>query len=284
MRATFILMAVLGVTYLALLFFFSADPALVNRYRNRLSKERLLGKFRNTHLDDLLTDLGWSINSQFYNYMRFGAAGLYILVSVLSNLAAGAKISFISTVLVPVLWLVLTHPGPGMPVTWALQRMIGSRASKRNSELLTFIQTYRIDRSRLGRKTQFWNFCFEMAPSLPMLEKDLMRLGTRVTEDGLENALRWFTSLFPDDHPFAGELMSIVLSAERAQNRESVARALEKQGELLAKVSSSRYAETWKSVGELSSALNALPSIVTLITMIMLIFNYVGIISRNIFY
>ena len=284
MRSFFVFVALVGVTLLSVFVLSAANPAFFNRYKRKVDVKSFLDKLHDEVLDEALERAGFRVRSYFFNSLRYGFLAVLTVFAFAQYYFVKDAKDFIVSLFVGVGWFVFTHPGQSMPFGFLLKRMAYSRAEAKNGQLLSFIQLYKSDRSRPGKRTQFWNFCYQAASNFPLLEKDLIRLASKATEEGIESALDWFQGLFPKDHPFAGEILSMVLSAEKAQNREAVKNALERQGELLAKISSSRYTIRWKTLGDFLTAVNTLPAIVIIMTMVILILKYITIISKNLLY
>ena len=284
MRSFFVFVALVGVTLLSVFVLSAANPAFFNRYKRKVDVKSFLDKFHNEDLDEALERAGFRVKSYFFNSLRYGFLAVLTVFAFAQYYFVKDAKDFLVSFFVGLAWFVFTHPGQSMPFGFLLKKIAHSRAEAKNGQLLSFIQLYRSDRSRHGKQTQFWNFCYQVAPNFPLLEKDLIGLASRATEEGIESALAWFQGLFPKDHPFAGEILSMVLSAEKAKNREAVKNALERQGELLAKISSSRYATRWKTLGDFLTAVNTLPAIAIIITMIILILKYITIINKNLLY
>lgn len=283
LREIFALVAVVGIVILASLIAVSANPAAVSKYRIGLKVNRVMERFRNDQVDALLHDAGLPIKSQLLNYIRFGSVAALALFSLVARYL-GLDFNIMSTLLTCLIFLAISSPKNFMPLGFILNNAASSRANRRSIQLLAFMQLYRNYRSMPGKRVQFWSFCMQVAPYLPLLERDLKGLASRLTEDGLEPALKWFEDQFPEEHPFSSELLSIILSAERAQNQEAVSKSLSRQSELLAQISSARYVEKWKVIGDVTSSLSNIPPIIALITLILLAFKYISIVNKNLFF
>lgn len=286
MRTIFILITMIGIASLVAFILIGANPLAVNRYKNKIKIGSLTSKLQNENLDHLLNSCGLPIDSRFYNSIRYGVILLYVLFTVIQTFLRPVDfgiVRYLLLIALSVVWIVVSNAKAGFPAFLLLTKIQKIRADKKNGQLLAFIHLYRNDRSKDGRRTQFSYFCRQVAPSLPLLERELMELASRTTEDGIESAMRWFERMFPEDHDFAKEIFSMILSTEKATNLDAVRSALLMQGELLARVSSNRYSEKWKNIGDISTAMNTVPAIIILMTMIILIFKYISIINKNLF-
>ncbi|KWX86672.1 hypothetical protein AMQ83_17650, partial [Paenibacillus riograndensis] len=276
-----LLIAVLGLVYLALLVFVSSSTRQ-ERYLLRLgARWKILGeRMHNERLQQLLYNSGLTISAGKHKLFRSSAALIYVLVQAAGDFLRSAPFS-IYDLLVAVLILLITSPLRYLPLGWLLAWMHQKTLIQKDGELISFIRLYENNRLRKRGYVQFGAFCAGTAGQFNYIRQDLYELSERAVDEGTERAIEWFCGKFPDNHAFINDIRSILLATEGMDDDTEAANYLREQGKIITKISSDQYLKKWSFIGDVSTIINVIPHIATLLMIVSMAMQYILLIKGN---
>ncbi|KWX73322.1 hypothetical protein AMQ84_22695 [Paenibacillus riograndensis] len=276
-----LLIAVLGLVYLALLVFVSSSTRQ-ERYLLRLgARWKILGeRMHNERLQQLLYNSGLTISAGKITLFRYSAALIYVLVQAAGDFLRSAPFS-IYDLLVAVLILLITSPLRYLPLGWLLAWMHQKTLIQKDGELISFIRLYENNRLRKRGYVQFGAFCAGTAGHFNYIRQDLYELSERAVDEGTERAIEWFCGKFPDNHAFINDIRSILLATEGMDDDTEAANYLREQGKIITKISSDQYLKKWSFIGDVSTIINVIPSIATFLMIVSMAMQYILLIKGN---
>lgn len=276
-----LLIAVLGLVYLALLVFVSSSTRQ-ERYFLRLgARWKTLGeRMHNERLQQLLYNSGLTISAGKITLFRYSAALIYVLVQAAGDFLRSAPFS-IYDLLVAVLILLITSPLRYLPLGWLLAWMHQKTLIQKDGELISFIRLYENNRLRKRGYVQFGAFCAGTAGHFNYIRQDLYELSERAVDEGTERAIEWFCGKFPDNHAFINDIRSILLATEGMDDDTEAANYLREQGKIITKISSDQYLKKWSFIGDVSTIINVIPSIATFLMIVSMAMQYILLIKGN---
>lgn len=281
MDRLFMLIAIVGIAYLAFIVFLStAKQSQRNFYRNKLSLKAVQGRFKSDRLQEMLDKAKIPYSAQAINYFRIVTATAVILIELIGAFLRKTSLSG-TDFLIPAAIIYLTTPNRFSPLGWVLSARQRGINTKKDGELVSFLKQYENNRKRSRGYLDFGTFCEQVAPDFQYLQKDLQELAERSIDDGVEEAILWFCNTFPTNHHFIGDVRSILLATESIQNNEDAVLYLKEQGNTIAKISSDHYRKKWKRIGDHATTFNTLPSLMTILMMVVLAIQFVGIVQNN---
>ncbi|WP_150265727.1 hypothetical protein [Paenibacillus tepidiphilus] len=281
MERLLLLMAVLGVVYLALLVFVSSSSKQ-ERYMLRLGiKWKALGeKVHNEQLQRTLNQSGLTLSAGKLILFRYSAALIYLALKVISGFIKQLPLS-LSELLIAALILLVTSPNRYLPFGWLLAWLQRRTLIQKDGELISFIRLYENNRLRKRGYVQFGAFCTGVAAHFLHIRQDLYELSERAVDEGTEQAIEWFCGQFPAGHPFINDIRSILLATEGMDDDTEAANYLREQGQIIAKISSDQYLKKWSTIGDLATIINVIPSIATFLMIVSLAMQYILLIKGN---
>lgn len=276
-----LLIAVVGIVYLALLVFVSSSSKQ-ERYLIRLGlRWNALGeRIQGDRLQQLLNDLGLSISARKTTLFRYSAAMIYLFIQVVSDFIRSQPFSIYDP-LIALLILVVSSPMRYLPFGWVLAWLHQKTVIQKDGELISFIRLYENNRLRKHGYVQFGAFCGSTAGHFQYIRHDLYELSERAVDEGVEGAIEWFCAKFPDDHSFIDDIRSILLATEGMDDDIEAANYLREQGKIIAKISSDQYLKKWSFIGDVSTIINVIPSIATFLMIVALAMQYILLIKDN---
>jgi len=276
MRYIFLLLAAGGLAWMATLMA-TADAKIRKRLYRRLDAKRLADQLHNDSLQKALSDAGFSISAKRFNLFRLLII-LTILVTELGSSFITGERSVWPLFMVFLIWFTTT-PRP-MTLGWFVYTKLKQRRERqKNRELIALIRLY--EQNKRGQNLKLDVFLKRVANHFEFLGKELIALSERVTDDGLDNAIRWFISLYPD-HPFAGHIGTIILATEHLPPTEAVA-YLEQESHTIARISSGLYIERWNTLSTVATMVNATPSFAMFFLVIALVLYHITSIQNLLF-
>ncbi|MBY9080946.1 hypothetical protein KIH86_12585 [Paenibacillus sp. HN-1] len=277
----FMLAAVIGIIYLAVLIFVSSTEQQ-ERYMLRLRHrwEGLGERLNQGKLAQLLYDSGLMISARKVTLLRYSAALLYVLAQTLGSYIRGVPFSWWD-LLIGVLILILTSPARFLPLGWVLAWLHQRSVIRKDGELISFLRLYENNRLRKRGYSQFGIFCAEAAGHFVHIRHDLYELSERAVDEGPERAIEWFCKRFPEGHPFIGDIRSILLATEGMDDDLEAASYLKEQGNIIAQISSDQYLRKWSIIGDVATVINVIPSIATFLMIVTLAMQYIMLIKGN---
>lgn len=276
MRYIFLLLAAGGLAWMATLMA-TADAKIRKRLYRRLDAKRLADQLHNDSLQKALSDAGFSISAKRFNLFRLLII-LTILVTELGSSFITGERSVWPLFMVFLIWFTTT-PRP-MTLGWFVYSKLKQRRERRkNRELIALIRLY--EQNKRSQNLKLDVFLKRVGNHFEFLRKEVIALSERVTDDGLENAVRWFTSQFPD-HPFAGQIGTILLATEQLPSEEAVS-YLEQESHTIARISSNLYAERWNTLSTLALIVNATPSYTMFFLVIALVLYHMSTVKNSLF-
>ncbi|MDT3426029.1 hypothetical protein J2Z22_001549 [Paenibacillus forsythiae] len=281
MDRLFMLIAVFGIVYLALLVFVSTTGKR-ERYMLRLrQKWHVFGeRMDNGRLQQLLNASGLTVSARKVTLIRYSAACLYLLVKVLGDYIRGLPFG-VYDLLIAALIIGLTSPARYLPFGWLLSWLKQRSAVQKDGELISFLRLYENNRLRRRGYVQFGAFCAGAAGHFVHIRHDLYELSERSVDEGPERAIEWFCDRFPEGHAFIGDIRSILLATEGMDDDTEAAAYLREQGKMIAKISSDQYLRKWSLIGDICSIINVIPSIATFLMIVTLAMQYIMLIKGN---
>lgn len=281
MAILFQLTFICGICYMATLIVASIRPRMVrSRFRRVLNPEVYLSPFESEKMKNLFEKAGIKQDPRYMNLFRFATS-----IAVLLVIYGGAYIRGDSSSILPLLgvclFILLTMPSHYSLLGWLLNKMHTNRTILRDGELISFIRLYENNRRKRNGYIQFWAFCETMAPNFEHIDHLLRLLSEKSTEMELEQALDWFVTQFPKDHPFAQDIRTIILTTEGIEDHEYAIHYLEEQNQAISRISSDLYLKRWKFIGETSTYIAAIPSLLSLIMIVVLAILYLSIIQNG---
>ncbi|QWU17429.1 hypothetical protein SAMN04487895_104180 [Paenibacillus sophorae] len=281
MDRLFVLTAVIGIVYLALLVFVSSTGKR-ERYMLRL-QQRWQGfgeRLENGRLQQILYASGLTVSARKITLFRYSAAFLYLLVKVLGDYIRGLPFSAYD-LLIAALIIGFTSPARYLPFGWLLSWLHQRSVVQKDGELISFLRLYENNRLRRRGYVQFGAFCAGAAGHFVHIRHDLYELSERAVDEGPERAIEWFCDRFPEGHAFIGDIRSILLATEGMDDDTEAAAYLREQGKMIAKISSDQYLRKWSLIGDISSIINVIPSIATFLMIVTLAMQYIMLIKGN---
>lgn len=277
----FMLAAVIGTIYLAILVFVSSTEQQ-ERYMLRLRHrwEGLGERLDQGKLAQLLDDSGLMISARKVTLLRYSAALLYVLVQSLGSYIRGVPLSWWD-LLIGALILVLTSPARLLPLGWMLAWLHRRSVIRKDGELISFLRLYENNRLRKRGYSQFGIFCAEAAGHFVHIRHDLYELSERAVDEGSERSIVWFCGRFPEGHPFIGDIRAILLATEGMDDDLEAASYLKEQGSIIAQISSDQYLRKWSIIGDVATVINVIPSITTFLMIVTLAMQYIMLIKGN---
>lgn len=276
-----LVIAVIGIVYVALLVFISTSSRQ-ERYILRLGlKWKSLGEqVPDDKLQQVLNDFGLTISARKITLFRYSAALIYLAIQVVSDFIRSQSFS-VNDLLIAVLILVVSSPIRYFPLGWVLAWLHQKTLIQKDGELISFIRLYENNRLRKHGYVQFGAFCGSTAGHFQYIRQDLYELSERAVDEGVEGAIEWFCAKFPNNHSFINDIRSILLATEGMDDDIEAANYLREQGKIIAKISSDQYLKKWSFIGDLSTIINVIPSIATFLMIVSLAMQYILLIKGN---
>jgi len=276
MRYIFLLLAAGGLAWMATLMA-TADAKIRKRLYRRLDAKHLADQLHNDSLQKALSDAGFSISAKRFNLFRLLIILTILAIEMGSFFISGER-SVWPLFMVFLIWFTTT-PRP-MTLGWFVYSKLKQRRErKKNRELIALIRLY--EQNKRGQSLKLEVFLKRVANHFELLRKEMIALSERVTDDGLDNAIRWFISLYPD-HPFAGHIGTIILATEHLPPTEAVA-YLEQESHTIARISSGLYIERWNTLSTVATMVNATPSFAMFFLVIALVLYHISLIKNVLF-
>ncbi|OBZ11545.1 hypothetical protein A8L34_14395 [Bacillus sp. FJAT-27264] len=281
MDRLFLLLATLGVAYVALLVFVSSSSKQ-ERYLLRLGlKWNKIGeRVQNDRLQQLLDHSGLPVTARKITLFRYSAAFIYLLLQIIGDFIRAAPFSLYDP-LIAVLILVVTSPVRYLPFGWLLSWYHQRTMVQKDGELISFIRLYENNRLRKHGYVQLSAFCGGSADHFQYIRQDLHELSERAVDEGVEPAIEWFCGRFPANHSFINDIRSILLATESMDDDVEAANYLREQGKIISKISSDQYLRKWSFIGDISTIVNVIPSIATFLMIVCLAMQYIMLIKGN---
>lgn len=281
MDIAFLIVAIAGVSYMAVMAIISYNPArFKNRFRRQLSPERLSQPFQSRKMQDVIENAGWNVSSKKINIFRFLAISGFLMVSYGSAILKNQDIGF-WPIFISLIFMICTSSARFTPSGWVLRKLHQRNIIQKDGELIAFVKLYENNRMKRSGYVQLSSFCTQIAPHFEFIGKDLIILSERMIEDGLESAMDWFVSNYPRNHPFIHDIRTILITVESMDDYETVARHLKSQSAIISKISSDQYARRWNYIGDMATIFTSVPSILIFVMVISLVLLYVTIIKNN---
>jgi len=274
----FMMITVIGLAYFGFLILFSSKESGSKYRKNGL--ENLKKRFNNETVQTVLDESGLKLTAQRINIVRYSIAGLYILIQFMINFLRASSFSTID-LLVALTFLLISSPQRYAPFGMILSKIQQRAIIQKDGEVISFMRLYENNRLRKSGHVQFGVFCAQMAEHFMYIRKDLLQLSERSVDDGAEEAIDWFSKQFPSNHAFIGDVRSIFIAIEGMNDNQEAANYLRDQSKAIAKISSDQYQRKWSRTGDIFNVLNAIPSITTLLDLVVLALLYVMLIKGN---
>lgn len=275
------LIAIVGISYFALAVFLGlAKQSQRAFYRNKLSLQAVQVRFKSEIFQEMLDRARIPYKAQSLNYFRLVIIIMVVLFELIGSFLRKTALTG-SDFLIPAALFYVTTPNRFSPLGWVLKGREQSITTKKDGELVSFLKQYENNRKRSKGYLDFGAFCNQVSSSFTYLRSDLKELAERSTDDGVEEAILWFCNSFPANHHFIADIRSILLATEGMQSNDDAVLYLKEQSNTIAKISSDHYQKKWKKIGDNATIFNTLPSLMTILMMVVLAILYIGVIQNN---
>ncbi|WP_150274231.1 hypothetical protein [Paenibacillus tepidiphilus] len=276
----FMLVCITGISYLVYLVLSSSKPK-GSVYR-QLRIDGLKNKFNDTRVQTILDQSNIRITAQKINLIRIFIIAFYLVMQFLIDFLRGVSLSPVD-ILIALLFLLATSPTRFAPFGMILGKLHQRAIIKKDSEVISFIHLYENNRLQKNGQIQFGVFCAQMANYFVFIRKDLMQLSERYIHDGPEESIEWFCNQFPKNHAFIGDVRSILIAIEGMNDNQEAVNYLRDQSKAIAKISNDQYQIKWSRRGDTFNLLNAIPSVATMVNLIVLALLYVLMLKETLY-
>jgi hypothetical protein len=255
MRSVFILLTIAGLSYMAVLIA-TTQPKIRSMFRRQLSPERLTERLQSDVMQEILRQSGIQMSAKQFNLFRIFFSLLVLVVGYVSMMIQN-DLNLTPLFIVFLIWFSTT------PQRYTLGSIIFAKLqqrqlNKKNGELMAFLKLY--ENNKRVQNLRFEHFVKRVSPHFRLLGKELIILSERATDDGLQHALDWFVKQFPGDHPFVGQIRTIILATEEKEGEE-VVKYLDQESNTIARISNDLYLSRWSTISTYATVINALPSL-----------------------
>jgi hypothetical protein len=167
-----------------------------------------------------------------------------------------------------------------MTLGWFVYTRLKKRRDRRKDrELIALVRLY--EQNKRSQDLKLDVFLKHVASNFQLLRRELITLSERITDDGVESAMHWFSRLFPD-HPFAGQICTIILATELLPPTDAV-EYLEQESHTIAQISGGLYMERWNTLSTVATMVNALPSFMMFFLVIALVLYHISTVKNALF-
>lgn len=278
MRLTFQLLAAGGIAYLATLIAV-LDTKVRRRLYPQLDMKRWAEKLHSDSIQTILHNAGIMISAKQFNLFRLLLSVALLILGYVPSILTLNKPSLLPIIFVLLLWFT-TSPRP-MTLGWFIYTGLKKRRDRRkNRELIALVRLY--EQNKRNQNLKLDVFLKHVASNFHLLRRELITLSERITDDGLESAIQWFSQLFPG-HPFAGQICTIILTTESLPTNDAVD-YLEQESHTIAKISSSLYLERWNTISTVATMVNAIPSVMMFFLVITLVLYHILRVKSTLFF
>lgn len=269
MRELFLFLVAGGLAWLATIIA-TLDPKTRKRLYQRIDLKRFTDRLHNDALQKALYDAGFTITAKRFNLFRMLTSLAILAVGYGSSFIYGER-TIVPMMLVFFLWFT-TSPRP-MTLGWFVYNRLRIRRDRhKDRELIALVRLY--EQNKRGQNLKLDVFIKRIAPYFQMIRKELILLSERITDDGTEKAMQFFSSLFPG-HPFARQVVTIILATEHLPPEEAIV-YLEQESHTIAKISSDLYMERWSTLSTIATVVNATPSFTMFFLVIALVLYHIA--------
>jgi len=277
-RNAFVLLSFVGLAYLAVLVA-TAQPAVRKMFRRQLNPRRLTDRLQSEAFQEILRQAGINVTAKRMNLFRLYLSSVILFVGYFPAFIRNEKPSMVPLLLVFLIWF-LTSPHRftlgGLIYSWLSRR----QQIRKNGELISLLKLY--ENNKRLQDLKFEHFLKRVAPHFRLLKKDLIILSERVTDDGLHDALNWFVNQFPPNHPFVGQIRTIILATEGKEGEEAV-RYLDQESHTIARISNDMYLSRWNTISAFATVVNAIPSFAMFFLIILLVLYHITLVREQVF-
>lgn len=275
----FVIVTVIGLAFLS--FVVADSKSLRNKLRKQLHPAVIASKFHSDEMQKLFKNAGWEISSKNYNLFRFFGFFGFLAIVYLNAWFRGDLFPQFET-LIALILLLSTSTFRFAPMGIILHWLHNRNIIRKDGELISFFILYEKNRKRSKGYLQFSEFCKQRAIESKYLQSDLLILVRRIDEEGLEKAMDWFVSRFPNDHPFVKDIRSIILAVEGMNDTDAAAKYLEDQSKIISGICSDVYTRKWKLLGDVANIFTTVPAMLIFLMAVVIVFQYTEIIKQQI--
>jgi hypothetical protein len=186
-----------------------------------------------------------------------------------------------SDLLTPIIIIGVSSSARFAPLGALLRKMHQKQIEKKDGELISFLRLYENNRMKKRGHTEFSAYCAQVSSHFRYIRQDLNELSERAVDEGVEKAVDWFCSQFPEKHSFISNLRNIVLATESMSNDEEAVAHLEIQSKIISKIAADNYQRRWSNIGSVSTFITMLPSIATFLMIVSLTLLYVMVVKNT---
>lgn len=236
-----------------------------------------MGKLQSEALQQVLRNAGLNVSAKRFNFFRIFTSALLLFLGYGSAIVRGEDLAITPLAIVFLLWFSTS------PNRFTLGGLIYSRLKKfqtikRNGELMSFLKLY--ENNKRLNNLRFEHFLKRVAPHFTLIGKELIILSERVTDEGLEEGLKWFSAQYPN-HPFVPNICTIILATEEREG-EDVIQYLDQESHTIARISNDLYMSRWNTLSSLVTVLNSFPSFAMFFLIIILVVYYTVLVQSQI--
>jgi len=275
MRNLFFLLVLASLAYIAVLVA-TSQPRIRSMFRRQLNPNRLADRLQSEVLQEILRQSGVQISAKRFNLFRIVLILLVILVGYGTSFFQNEKPTMLPLLLAFVVWFA-TSPHRHTLGGLIFSRLQKRQYNKKNGELISFLKLY--EHNKRLQNLNFEHFVKRISPHFSLIHKELVILSERVTDDGLQDALEWFVRQFPKDHPFVGQIRTIILATEGVDGEE-VVKYLDEESKTIARISNDLYLSRWNTISAFATLINALPSLAMFFLVILLVLYNISIVKN----
>lgn len=278
MRNAFVLSSFVGLAYLAVLVA-TAQPAVRKMFRRQFNPRRLADRLQSEAFQEILRQAGINITAKRLNLFRLYLSAGILLAGYGPAFFQNEQPTTIPLILVFLVWF-LTSPRPFTLGGFIYSRLTRRQQNRKNGELMSLLKLY--ENNKRLQDLKFEHFLKRVAPHFRLLKNDLIILSERVTDDGLHDALNWFVNQFPPNHPFVGQIRTIILATEGKEGEEAV-RYLDQESHTIARISNDMYLSRWNTISAFATVVNAIPSFAMFFLIILLVLYHITLVREQVF-
>lgn len=276
MRNAFVLLSFVGLAYFAMLVA-TSQPTVRSMFRRQLNIKRLTDRLHSEAFQEILRKSGISLSAKRFNLFRIFLSAVVLVVGYGSVIFRNEPPTPIPLLLIFLIWYA-TSPHRytlGGVIYSALQKR---QITKKNGELISFLKLY--ENNKRLQNLSIEHFLKRIAPHFRLLRKELIILSERVTDDGVQEALNWFVRQFPPDHPYVGQIRTIIMVTEGKEGEE-VVKYLDQESYTIARISNDLYLSRWNFISTLATVVNAIPSMAMFALIIALVLYNIRLVQNT---
>jgi hypothetical protein len=268
-----------GLVWLATVILMIRAPSIQNQFRRHLNRHSLLDRFKSDRMQNLLKNAGMEIDARKINFIRYMFALICIAADCLMRYFNDRPFTW-RTIVIFLVFLLFTSSMRFSIITFVSKILHRQRNIQQDSELISFFRLYENSRSK-ENTVQFHAFCRRVANHFIHINDQVLELSERAVDENIDHALEWWCKQYSSDHPFIGEIRTIILTTEDMEDQEMAISYLKSQSSSIAKTTSDHYQRRWIVIGDIARVVNAAPSVLTFLMVFAMTILYLMIIRSQ---